>query len=99
MAPPKAYLETCIVSGLAKGDLAAAELLALLRILQAGKAGRVELITSDVVNAEIDRIPAHYRTPHAAIYNLLTDVPTAPTHLTASRLLGGSLLQSPWEYD
>jgi len=97
--PPKAYLDTCIVSGLAKGDLDAPEASALLRILQARTAGRVELWTSDVVNAEITRIPAHHRTPHAAIYELLTDVPTAPTHLTASRLLDGSLLQSAWRED
>ncbi len=95
----KAYLDTCIVSGLAKGDMQPGEVEALLRILHARKTGRVVLLTSDVVNAEINRIPPSHRTPHAAIYELLSEVPRAPLHLTASRLLDGGLLQSAWRED
>src|ERR1700693_2025590 len=96
MPTPKAYLDTCIVSGLAKCDIAEAEVSALLRILDARTAGRVELLTSAVVNAEISRIPAPHRTAHAAIYKLLADVPTAPTHLTNPRLVNANIFQSAW---
>lgn len=99
MPTPKAYLDTCIVSGLAKGDIAEAEVSALLRILDARTAGRVELLTSAVVNAEISRIPAPHRTAHAAIYKLLADVPTAPTHLTNPRLVNANIFQSAWRED
>lgn len=86
MTASRAYLDTCIVSGLAKDDLVPADASALLRILEARKAGRVELVTSDVANAEIKRIPEAYRTRHAVIYNLLADVPTVATHRTDSGL-------------
>jgi len=75
-----AYLDTCIVSGLAKGDLSLAEEAALLRILQARKAGSVELFTSEVTREEISKIPAEHRTIHFVIYGLLADVPLAKTH-------------------
>jgi hypothetical protein len=76
----KAYLDTCIVSGLAKNDLSADDSAALLRILQAHKLGTLELVASDLVRGEISKIPENYRPPHSVIYNLLKDVPLVPSH-------------------
>lgn len=73
----KAYLDTCIISGLAKEDLAQAELAALLEILQQQKSGGVSLVTSDMARRELDNIPDQYRMKHQFIYNLIADVPTA----------------------
>lgn len=80
MCAARAYLDTCIVSGLAKGDLTPEEEAALVRILQARKTGSVELFTSEVAQQEIAKIPAEHRTKHSVIYSLLTDVPLANTH-------------------
>lgn len=66
----RAYLDTCIVSGLAKGDLTAENEAALLQILQARKNGSVELFTSEVARDEISKIPIEYRTIHSIIYAL-----------------------------
>ena len=73
--PPTAYLDTCIVSGLAKEDLSDEELDALLRILEEYKGNNVHLVTSDLTKRELDKIPARYRRKHSAIYSLLCDVP------------------------
>ena len=80
MCAVRAYLDTCIVSGLAKGDLAAAEESALLRILQARKSGSVDLLTSEIALTEISRIPTEHRSRHSIIYGLLADVPLARTY-------------------
>ena len=80
MCPARAYLDTCIVSGLAKGDLTSDNVAALLCILEARKAGLVELFTSEVVREEISKIPLEHRTRHSFIYGLLADVPSASTH-------------------
>ena len=55
MAIVRVYLETCIVSGLARVDLQPADASALIRVLEARKAGRVELVTSQVAKAELNR--------------------------------------------
>jgi hypothetical protein len=91
-----AYLDTCIVSGLAKNDLAPTETEALLRILQAGK---VNLVTSAVTKRELCRIPDQFRGPHSAIYLLLGNVRSAPTHITRSRVLPSPMLQAVWHQD
>jgi len=97
--PIKAYLDTCIVSGLVKGDLNKADEAALVCILQAGKAGVLELVTSDVTATELSQIPAEHRLPHEAIYYLLADVRCAKTHRTDSGLMlmgvGGGRREDP----
>ena len=80
MCSARAYLDTCIVSGLAKGDLTPDDLAALLRILEVRKTGTVELFTSEVAREEISKIPPEHRTQHSIIYGLLADVPCANTH-------------------
>jgi hypothetical protein len=75
--PLTAYLDTCIISGLARWDLPEQELAAIEHILAAWERGEVSLVTSHIAKAEIDRVPAVYRSPHEVIYNLLANVPTA----------------------
>jgi hypothetical protein len=75
MSPITAYLDTSIVSGLAKEDLKEDELEALSRILEQHKQGNVSLVTSTITQEEIKRIPEDYRRKHDTIYNLLVDLP------------------------
>jgi hypothetical protein len=82
-----AYLDTCIVSGLAKGDLAQPNLEALLKVLQKHKKRALSLVTSQVTKEEIDRIPKEYRLQHEVIYNLLSDLPVARAFRTDSGLM------------
>jgi hypothetical protein len=77
MDPLTAYLDTCIISGLARRDLSAQELAALERILAAHKRGEVSLVTSQIAKTEIERVPQAHRSPHEVIYYLLADVPAA----------------------
>lgn len=81
-----AYLDTCIVSGLAKEDLAQEQLIALGKILRARRAGQVELVTSSVTQQEIEKVPVSFRAKHDVIFNLLCDIPVAVTHHTDAAL-------------
>lgn len=96
---PTVYLDTCIVSGLAKGDLAPDEAKALQRILEARKRGAVVVVTSQVTKGEISAIPEIHRASHEVLYNLLEDVPTVSTHRTDGGLLllgvGGGRREDP----
>ena len=76
--PPTAYLDTCIVSGLAKEDLSDEELDALSRILEEYKGNNVHLVTSDLTKRELEKIPEGSRRKHSVIYSLLSDVPIVP---------------------
>lgn len=80
MTPPPltAYLDTCIVSGLAKEDLRDEELDALLRILEEYKGKKVHLVTSNLTKRELGKISTGYRRKHSFIYSLLFDVPIVP---------------------
>jgi hypothetical protein len=53
----KAYLDSCVVSGLAKDELSAEDTSALVMILEAHKAGRIALVSSKLVQDEIAKIP------------------------------------------
>jgi len=69
------YLDTCIISGLAKEDISKKEICALLTLLQLGKESILELFTSSVTKDELDKIPQEHRSKHLIIYNLFSDVP------------------------
>jgi len=71
----KVYLDTCIISGLAKEDINESERAALLQILKLHKNKVIETITSPVAKEEIDRIPENYRHRHLEEYNLLKGIP------------------------
>jgi hypothetical protein len=99
VAPLTAYLDTCIISGLARWDLPARDLAALQCILAARKCGEVSLVTSNIAKTEIDRVPQAYRAAHGVIYNLLADVPAARFWRTDTGLMlmgvGGGRRQDP----
>jgi hypothetical protein len=99
MASPKVYLDTCIVSGIAREDLPQAEQEAVATLLQLYKARRVDLVTSDVAKSEIDHVPEQFRSRHETIYFLLKDVPVARAEWTDSGLtltgVGGGRREDP----
>jgi hypothetical protein len=99
MASRKVYLDTCIVSGIARADLPVAEQEAVVGLLKLYKAGRVDLVTSDVAQSEIARVPAQFRARHETIYLLLKDVPVARAEWTDSGLtllgVGGGRREDP----
>src|SRR5262245_14946342 len=69
------YLDTSIVSGIAKNDLPAHERTACAAILQAEAAGHVELCASPVTKRELSAIPAGHRGAHDGVYNALLIIP------------------------
>jgi predicted nucleic acid-binding protein len=89
------YLDTCLVSGLAKRDLPPTEQKALRHLLLMHRAGRVSLMTSAVTKEELERLPGGVRELHEDIYALLGEVPISPevvplpvTNAQESRLVG-----------
>jgi hypothetical protein len=80
------YVDNAIVGALARGQGGQDERIALGRVLDAGREGRLNLITSAVTGEEIARIPEEHRHPHRAIYQLLSRVPTA-REVGADRML------------
>ena len=71
----KAYLDTCIVSGLAKSDLSSTEQEALNEILDFHDAGSVELCVSAEVEDELSEIPNEDREPHLQVFRRFRDLP------------------------
>jgi predicted nucleic acid-binding protein len=71
----KVYIDTCVISGHAKGDLSTQEAEAFARLLTLHADGRVILLTSTVAQEEISRIPQEYRAPHESIYTQLENIP------------------------
>ncbi len=70
----KIYLDTCIISGLAKEDISKKEYDSLLELLRLQKNTKLQIFTSELAKAELEKIPESYRNKHLVIYNLLTDV-------------------------
>lgn len=76
-APITVYLDTCIVSGIAKMDLSDEELVSLGKILDRHKKGEIEMVTSPLTKSEIDQVPDKFRLKHNMIYSLLSDLQIA----------------------
>ena len=74
------YLDTNIVSAIAKNDLHPWEMDALLQILEKSKTGRLKLTTSEVTRSEIERLQGRNRPPVQMVYNLLEDVAYIDDH-------------------
>ena len=95
----RVYVDTCIISGIAKRDLTEGESTALLKILQLRKQGTLEVVTSEQAAVEIARIPPAHRRPHELVLSLLAEVPIVQTHRTDSGLLlmgvGGGRREDP----
>ena len=85
----KSYLDTCVISGLAKEDIAQEEQKALLNILKEQKSGDLKLVTSDLTKRELENIPYEYRQKHEVIYNLVADVPIAKNQQHSGRKSSG----------
>ncbi len=73
--PNRAYLDTVLVSGLARNDINEHELCALRAINRIYLDGDIELFASKIVGEELTRIPEQHRTPHLVIYDLFLKVP------------------------
>jgi hypothetical protein len=72
--PPRLYLDTCIISGIAKEDLQTDQRAAVTELLRLHKQKVIQLVTSEMAKVEIDKIPVQHRSKHEAIYSLLADV-------------------------
>jgi len=70
----KAYLDTNVVSAIAKDDIAS-ESQAISRLLVLADSGGVQLVTSEITLQEIKRIPAKHRAPHERTFHLLEKIP------------------------
>jgi hypothetical protein len=71
----EASLDTSIVSGAARGQLEPAQRSALDVILEAHESGRIRLVRSKTLDAELSEIPEQYRSPHDEIAARLIRVP------------------------
>jgi hypothetical protein len=85
---PSGYLDTNLISGLAKEDIRPVELAALRDLLRRRKAGQLILCTSAVASEELGGIPATARAPHEDIYPLLDDVPTVDEQFPMPKAYG-----------
>jgi predicted nucleic acid-binding protein len=96
MPMPSVYLDTNIISGLAKGEFEQPTIDAILEITGQSKDGRVSLFTSEITAEELNHIPAEYRWQHYVIYNLISNVAFAPERLPSNLILqgfgGGSII-------
>lgn len=93
------YLDTCIISGLAKEDLAEKEQDALMDVLRLYKKGKLDLVTSAITMHELEKIPPIARRRHEFIYLLLKDVPVSKAKYSNSGLtllgVGGGTKEDP----
>ncbi len=69
------YLDTCVISGLAKNVLNESDSEAMVALLSADESESFRFVASSVVLDELNQIPnKHHRTPHLIIYNLFENV-------------------------
>ena len=69
-----AYLDTCVVSGLARNDMLPADSESMVLTLSASDAESLRFVTSSDVLDEFSQIPQAHRTPHLATSHLLQQV-------------------------
>jgi hypothetical protein len=69
--PRRAYVDTCVISGLARGELSPADSGAFLAISDAVAKSDVSLWASTVAKREIDQVPAQFRREHEREYSAL----------------------------
>jgi len=79
----KAYLDNSVVSAIAKDDMPA-ESGALMELLEASDAGKLELVTSEVTRKEIEQLEGQHRRNVEVVYRLLKKV----RFIEAQELLG-----------
>lgn len=76
--PPRCYLETTIVSAIAREQFPD-ELPAMLRLLRWDEQGIASLVTSEITHQEIQKIPERHRGKHEELYNRLLKVSAVVT--------------------
>ena len=84
MQPPStgpriAYLDTCVVSAMVKGELSSADSQALGQMGALVQSSALTLWTSTVMKEELLKIPEAYRQKHIDAYNSLRIVAAHPT--------------------
>jgi len=85
----KMYFDTCIVSGLAKNEFAVSRNEKIFEILKKYESKELDLVASELMEQEIAKIPAQYRTPHQSLYLLLGKIPRVGEILPNRMLLLG----------
>lgn len=73
----KVYLDTCIISGLAKEDLPQKEQDALFQLLDLHDRGELSLVTSYITLTELEKIPAEFRRRHEIFFRLIKKIPVS----------------------
>jgi len=94
VATVRAYLDTSILSALAKGDGRSEDLIAIAELFSSHTQGEIELVCSEVVDAELARIPVDFRGPHLAQLAHFRSIPRVTvgglTRMTAAGFPGAS---------
>lgn len=92
-----AYLDTCVISGLVRSQLDAAEERALLELLKRFRGGSLKLVVSEIAQRETAEIPQLHRKPHEDFYNILSAVPALrPLALTRLGSVGIPMPDPDW---
>ena len=88
----KIYVDTNIVSGLAKKDFNIETINYFHKILEYRKKGKIDLYVSDLTADELNNIPEEFKYHHNVIYLLLNNISikTKKNHKLITRGLGGS---------
>ena len=87
------YVDTCIISGLAKHDLKPAEQHATEVLAAFAKDSRVSLVASSVAREELEKVPLDVRQPHLSQYSLLGQLSSSCTSWLDP--IGGAVIEHP----
>jgi len=91
-----AYLDTNIISAIAKQDFCEKTMKTILEVINRAKIGEVELHTSELTQEELMEIPEEYRYYHTLVYNLIKNVTTfseySPSNIIISGFGGGNIV-------
>ncbi len=84
-----AYLDTNIISALAKKDFCENTMKSVLEVINYSKLDAIELHTSELTQEEIMNIPEEYRYHHFLIYNLIKNVSIVSECRPSNIVIGG----------
>jgi hypothetical protein len=90
------YLDTNVISGLAKGEYPDAVAMAFIEVTAFAKREVLELYTSEIAAEELQQIPMAFRRQHLVIYNLIKNIAlmreSGHATLVAMGLGGGNIV-------
>lgn len=89
----RAYLDNSVVSAIVKDDMPA-ESAALMQLLQASDAGKLEVVTSEVTRREIELLEGQHRRNVEVVYRLLKRV----RFIEAQELVGSHSMGGTWGF-